>query len=225
MNVSALFRNLLGLGDPEIIFLLPFIKRDQIDVDDVESLRTWCVSGLREHLIRPVAASKMALLGLLGKSDVGDPLDLLDDNYVKKFAPASFLKWRILQGDERSIFFFEDDLNHFLSFPVAEKYPPALTAMALKRRDEGFHGEFEARIFEAADCGDPVAMNIAGNILLSSSDSSLWGRGLGMIRASADAGFFLSCVRLDGIYRSGSFGLPVDIEKADFYAAASAPEL
>lgn len=219
MNVSGLFRNLVGVADPEIILLRPLLKRDDVNIENLQALRHWCLSGSSDRLVGPMATSKMVLLGLLQRSDVGEPFDLLPTKYVSKFPPASFLKWRMLQNENGG----DDvkDSKFLLDFPVSERYPPALTALAFKKKSVGHHDQFEKLILDAANFGDPLAMNLVGNQLLSVSNSTYWARGLEFIHASADAGFFLSCIRLEGIYRSGDFGIPIDHDKAEYYAAAS----
>jgi hypothetical protein len=221
MRFSYLYRRLIGIADSEMIFLRPFLIEDQVDVDDVGALQQWCFSSVEKHEIKLLSIAKFTSLGVFNLAEMGDPVELLETSYVGSFAPAAFFKWKILESLGENDRHDDVDKELLLDFAVRERYPPALVSMAFNAKNSGQKHLFDQLIVDAAELGDPFAMNWVGSELLSSMDIAQRKRGLDFLESSAGAGFFLACVQLESIYRAGRFGVPVNVLKADSYAEAS----
>jgi hypothetical protein len=223
MNIQKVFRQLVGVGDPELIFLAPLLPKESVGIEDVDALRRWCLIGLVDRPVSALATAKMVSLGLLDASDVGDPIEILSSADVEKFPPVSFLRWKMLENNVKAGTIA--DPGRLLDLAINERYPPALTTLAFEKMASGMHDEYMRLIEEAAVLGDPVAMNIVGDRLLSSDEPSACVRGIELIRAAADGGYFWACDKMEMIYRFGRYGVPIDLNKADHYAAAVDLEL
>jgi hypothetical protein len=221
MNLLRLFRGLIGIADPEILLLRPVLKMEILDTEDISALKDWCVSEASGYEFQTLAISKFTSLGIFDQSEMGGPVEMLDDHYANAYAPAAFFKWRMLESLDVERAISSRSHESYLDVAVKDKYPPALTSMAFREKESGREDSFEKRILEAADLGDPYALNWVGSKLLSAPEVDQRKRGFEFLEASANAGFFLACIQLERIYRYGAYGVSVDAQKADRYSAAS----